>query len=272
MMMPNPFANMTSQWSFDLCVPQQIPPEIPDLIRRGALFIVNHSAGKDSQAMMIELRSIVPASQIVVVHAELPEVEWDGSREHIEATCQNFPIYYVMANKTLLGMVEARGMFPSPQYRQCTSDLKRGPITKLIRKLVRETGNSLIVNCIGLRAEESPGRKKQIPFKLDTKNSVAGREWYTWLPIHAMLEWQVFAAIDAAGEKSHWVYEAGMTRKSCSLCIMSSVQDLKTAARLRPALYERYVRLERRIGQTMLMPVNGRRRFLDEVVGIPVAA
>ena len=66
------------QQSFDFAVPPWIPPEIPALIDRGALFIINDSAGKDSQAMKIKLRSIVPADQLVVVHAELPEVEWDG--------------------------------------------------------------------------------------------------------------------------------------------------------------------------------------------------
>lgn len=30
--------------------------------------------------------------------------------------------------RTYLEMVEQRGMFPSAQYRQCTSDLKRGPL------------------------------------------------------------------------------------------------------------------------------------------------
>lgn len=271
------------QKSFDFGDRLSIPPEIPDLVKRGALFVVNHSAGKDSQAMMIKLRSIVPASQIVVIHAELPEVEWDGSREHIEATCSEFPIYYVMADKTLLGMVEARGMFPSPDNRQCTSDLKRGPIEKQIRRIMKDRGFTIVVNCMGLRAQESSSRSKKIAFQHKPKKSVnrrhrkdgkllhAGREWYEWLPIHSMYEWEVFATIEAAGEKPHWVYEAGMTRKSCSFCIMSSVGDLKTAARLRPDLYERYVRLERHIGQSMLMPVKkGSPRWLEDVVGIPV--
>lgn len=249
---------------------QNVPAEIRSLIARGAMFVCNHSAGKDSQAMMIKLRAIVPADQLVVIHAELPEVEWDGSLEHIEETCSGYPVHVVRAGKTLLGMVEARGMFPSPKYRQCTSDLKRGPITKKIRELSKATGRTIIVNCIGLRAEESPGRRKQTAFKLDEGNSKAGREWYTWLPVHGMREWEVFAAIDAAGEKPHWVYEAGMTRKSCCFCIMASAADLKTAARLVPDLYRRYVHLERKTGQTMLMPANGQRRFLDEVVGIPV--
>lgn len=35
---------------------------IQSLIKRGALFVANNSGGKDSQAMLIYLRSIVPAS------------------------------------------------------------------------------------------------------------------------------------------------------------------------------------------------------------------
>jgi len=58
--------------------------------------------------------------------------------------------------RTYLEMVEQRGMFPSAQYRQCTSDLKRGPIEKYIRSLPHK----VIVNCIGIRAEESSARSR----------------------------------------------------------------------------------------------------------------
>lgn len=37
-----------------------IPNEITTLIGQGALFVSNHSGGKDSQAMLIELLKIVP--------------------------------------------------------------------------------------------------------------------------------------------------------------------------------------------------------------------
>ena len=51
-----------------------IPKEISDLIRTDALFVSNHSGGKDSQAMLIKLLDVIPARQLVVVHASLGAV------------------------------------------------------------------------------------------------------------------------------------------------------------------------------------------------------
>jgi 3'-phosphoadenosine 5'-phosphosulfate sulfotransferase (PAPS reductase)/FAD synthetase len=243
-----------------------IPAEILDLIARGATFIINHSGGKDSQAQTIFLRQIVPAAQLVVVHAELPEVDWDGIKEHIEATVGGLPVHYCTAASTFFGMVERRGMFPSPTNRQCTSDLKRTPIERTIRAIAKATGQTLFVDCVGLRAEESTPRANAKVFRFDAKNSKAGREIYTWLPIHHWTTTQVFAAIELAGQQPHWAYAAGMTRLSCCFCIMSSKGDIKTAARLRPALLARIAATERRLGRAMMMPAKGGpRRYLDEI-------
>lgn len=161
-------------------------------------------------------------------------------------------------------------MFPSPQQRQCTSDLKRGPIERTIRQHIKATGHSgLVVNCMGMRAQESSSRAKLTTFKLNAKNSVAGREWYDWLPIHDWSEDYVFLRIAAAGQSPHWAYAAGMTRLSCCFCIMASKGDLTTAARLNPPLYRKYVDLEKKLGVTMLMPVKGERRTLEQVTGVP---
>jgi len=237
------------------------------LVARGALFVVNHSAGKDSQAMFIKLRMFVPQEQLVVIHAELPGVEWEGTLEHIRDTIGEVPLLVCRnENKTFLDMVEHRQMWPSPKNRQCTSDLKRGPIERTIRRYLKDNPRfgGLVVNCMGMRAEESPGRSKLQPFKYHERNSVAGREWYDWLPIHDMSRDEVFALIESVGEKPHWAYEAGMTRLSCCFCIMSSQEDLKTAARLNPDLYRTYVQTERRIGHTMNMAG----RTLEEVTGV----
>ena len=129
-----------------------IPEVINDLIARKALFVVNHSGGKDSQAMMIKIRELVPHDQIVVIHAELPGVDWPGTMEHAKESAGEFPFVAVRAVKTFFEMVERRGMWPSPKYRQCTSDLKRGPIEKAIRNYVKDLDNKLIVNCVGIRA------------------------------------------------------------------------------------------------------------------------
>ncbi|WP_198529756.1 phosphoadenosine phosphosulfate reductase family protein [Achromobacter sp. DH1f] len=203
-------------------------PEILELISRGALFVVNHSGGKDSQAMYLVLRAFIPASQMVIVHADLGAVEWAGAVDHIKATTTSEPLHICRSRRTLLQMIEERGMFPSPQQRQCTSDLKRGPIERTIRTIVEirikkwvgrgpdarigtqeradalAAGMGLIVNCMGMRAEESSGRAKLTPFKLHTGNSKAGREWYDWLPIHEMLEDQVY-------------------RSTCRACAVSAV-------------------------------------------------
>ena len=113
-----------------------IPDNVNALIKRGALFVVNHSGGKDSQALYHYVMAHVPEEQVVVVHAILPEVEWDGVEEHVRATVTR-PVYTCRARRTLIEMIEERGMFPSPSMRQCTSDLKRGPIEKTVRDIVK---------------------------------------------------------------------------------------------------------------------------------------
>lgn len=247
---------------------EMIPVEIQKLIERGALFVVNHSGGKDSQAMFAYVRKFVPKEQIVVVHAILRDVEWDGIVSHIMANI-DVPFYSCSARRSLLEMIAERKMFPSPSQRQCTSDLKRGPIEKVIRAVSKERGMPLIVSCMGMRAEESSSRAKLVALKLSERNSKAGREWYDWLPIHDWLVGKVFAEIEAASQKPHWAYAAGMSRLSCCFCIMSSKADLSKAAELNPGLYRKYVQLEKDIGQVMMMPSKSKGRLsLEQITGV----
>jgi DNA sulfur modification protein DndC len=243
---------------------------IETLIARGALFVANHSGGKDSQAMLIRLREIVPDQQLLVIHADLGEVEWEGNVDHIRQTIDELPLIVCRSRRTLLEMVNERGMWPSPQQRQCTSDLKRGPIEREVRRHLAANPRfgGLIVNCMGIRAEESPSRSKQKPFRLNERNSKAGRSWFDWLPIHDMKLAEVWTTIATAGQQPHPVYAQGMTRLSCRFCIMASQHDLRTAARLSPDLYRTYVETEKRIGHTLAMDGRG----LEEVTGIKLAA
>ncbi len=230
-----------------------VSKEIQELIERKALFVVNDSGGKDSQAMKIKLLKLVPRDQLVIVHAHLPEVEWDGNLEHIKKYSEGIPVFEVRAGKTFFQMVDHRGMFPSPRYRQCTSDLKRGPIQKFINNYSKEHGFTSVVNCMGIRAEESTSRAKKKTFSFKKANSAKHRQQYDWLPIHTMREYQVWATIEMAGQKNHWSYDEGMTRHSCCFCIMASKADLRTAARLKPELAQRYIETEERLNFTMSM-------------------
>ena len=244
---------------------EEPPDEIKALIQRGAIFCINHSGGKDSQAMFHYIHRHVPESQIIVIHALLPEVDWDGVEEHVITTTLGVPLYTCKSRRTLLQMIEERGMFPSPKNRQCTSDLKRGPI----QKVIRNTGHKLVVNCMGMRAQESSGRSKLTTFKISEANTNAKREWYDWLPIHHWLIEEVFEVIASVGQKPHWAYEKGMSRLSCCFCIMSNKQDLTTAAKLNPELYKRYVDLEKSTGQVMMMPSKKLGRLtLEAITGV----
>lgn len=234
----------------------------------GALFAVSHSGGKDSQAMTVLLADLIPHDQLLFIHAPLDRVEWPGTVEHIRETIPSgIPLIFadVTSGKSLLDRIEERGKFPDPARRWCTSDFKRGPIEREIRRWLKAHPRyqGKVVSCMGMRKDESPGRSKLIPFKLSPKNSKAGRLWYDWLPIHDKETQQVFDMIEEAGQVPHWAYAEGMTRLSCSFCIMASKKDLATAARLRPDLYREYVALEERLNHTL----SPSRKFLPEVIG-----
>ncbi len=206
--------------------------------------------------MAIVLSRIVPRDQLLIVHAPLGEVEWPGVSSHVRDTIPpGVPLIMapVTSGKSLLEQVEERGMWPSSSARWCTSGAKRGPIERELRRYLRahpQFGGRL-VNAMGMRAEESAARAKKLPWKRSERNSKAGREWFDWLPIFGLAEHDVFDVIRAAGQSPHPAYGMGMSRLSCVFCIMASRADLRTAARLHPALYRQYVRLEARIGHTL---------------------
>lgn len=234
---------------------------IHDLILAGALFVSNHSGGKDSQVMLIKLLEIVPPEQMLVVHASLGKMEWPGAMELAEQQAQaaGIPFIVARARKTLLEMVAHRfktrpevPSWPSASTRQCTSDLKRGPIQREVRRFAKTHGFKTIVNCLGLRAEESPGRRKRPTFqKMGISNSV--NTWYEWLPVHQLTTDEVFATIRNAGLEPHYAYSLGNDRLSCVFCIMASKGDLANGARNHPKLLNQYDQMERRTGYTMHM-------------------
>ena len=136
------------------------------LIDAGALVVLNHSGGKDSQAITLQLSEIVPHDQLVVVHAPLGEVEWPVTIEHIRHTIPaGVPLILapIASGKTLLERIEERGQFPDPARRWCTSDFKRGPIEREIRRYLKAHPRfgGRVINCMGMRAEESSSRVRQ---------------------------------------------------------------------------------------------------------------
>lgn len=238
--------------------------------RRGALFVANHSGGKDSAAMLIAMViSGVPLQQIVVVHASLGEAEWPGALEYARDHAQSLGLPFVVARagKTLFDMVERRHAsrpeipcWPSASTRQCTSDLKRGPIAREVRRFADANGYTRVISCMGFRADESSARSKRSIWLENRTQTNGKRTWIDWLPIHSWSVDQVFKAIRAAGRVPHPAYR-GNDRLSCVFCIMGSDRDIQNGARENPELFEKYADLEDRTGYTMHMS----RRSLREI-------
>ena len=131
--------------------PDPIPATVFEMRDQGALFVISHSGGKDSQAMTLMLLDMIPHDQLIVIHAPLGKVEWPGTIAHIQDTIPPdipFILAPVTSGKPLLDRVAERGMFPDPARRWCTSDLKRGPIeretTTLLEGCTRNTKGRLL--------------------------------------------------------------------------------------------------------------------------------
>lgn len=234
----------------------------PDLASYDVI-LINSSAGKDSQAMLTHVVELADAAgvsrdRIVVVHADLGRVEWSGTRELAEEQAAAYGLRFEVVRREigdLLDQVEARGMFPSSQARYCTSDQKTSQVAKLMTRLAtdhRAAGNTApiqILNCLGIRAEESPARAKKQSFHVDSATN-GRRHVDRWLPIFNWSEVEVWNTIHRSGVRYHEAYDLGMPRLSCVFCVLAGRRELILAARHNPELAAEYLRIERKIGHT----------------------
>lgn len=226
------------------------------------VFVINHSGGKDSTRMLGFVRECFPDTPTFAIMADtgfehqrpISAIEFARSR------CAGFnvPLTVVRnSRRTYLQMVEQRGMFPSAQYRQCTSDLKRGPIEKYIRTLPFR----LIFNCMGIRSEESPPRSKLQSLTLNSSLTTKTRTVYNWFPIFEQTLSDVLCWHWENRVPLHPVYvpefhrdgTAGgyLRRLSCRLCIFSTDTDLLAIRQHDPEAFQAVAELEQKIGFTM---------------------
>lgn len=246
--------------------PQLFPlrdDEVPDLGDYDWV-LVNTSAGKDSQAMLdylVELADSqgVSRDRLVAVHCDLGRVEWEGTRELAAEQAAHYGLRFeVVRNRNwadLLERIESRGKWPDAKNRYCTSELKTDQVKRLATRLVAETpalGRPVrILNCLGLRAEESPTRAKKARFRhLEAKSGWSNTKRFVdeWLPIHSWELADVWGRINRSGVPHHPAYDMGMPRLSCSFCVLASRGALVRAVTLRPGLAAEYAAAEARMG------------------------
>ncbi len=256
--------------------------EILELAAQGAFFYIGHSAGKDSMAMYEAIIRLVPSDQVVVVHADLGDVEHVDVKDFIRNNIDGRELLVAHAihadgsPKDFFSAVRARRValdtptakypnarreapaFPSGPNRFCTSDLKRDPIWKVIKRHASKNNVEIVINCVGIRAQESDARALKIEEKgtlnINEKNTVnkrVQRQAFDWWPIAHWSIDEVWAEIAAAGKTPHPAYAAGNERLSCAFCIFGSVNDLRNAAAERPELLAAFAELEIEVRTTM---------------------
>lgn len=245
-----------------MCSSLEEVKRLAERFNKSVAFVINHSGGKDSTRMLGFVREAFPEAPTFGVMADTgfehqrPISAADFARER----CAEVGVSLALvrnSSRTYLQMVEQRGMFPSAQYRQCTSDLKRGPIEKYVRTLPHR----LIFNCMGIRSEESPPRAKLRAISLNSSLTTQTRTVYNWFPIfdqslHDVLSWHWNHDIPL-----HPVYvpefhkngtsEGYLRRLSCRLCIFSTDTDLLAIRKHDPDAFNAVSVLEQKIGFTM---------------------
>jgi 3'-phosphoadenosine 5'-phosphosulfate sulfotransferase (PAPS reductase)/FAD synthetase len=262
--------------------------------------LINTSGGKDSDAMLKALWDWaqcykIPPDRIYVIHAHLQRNEWPFALEHIKTYTRKItgrdPIIVERPQGDVLQMWEDRyqrlqeqGRTTTPHWsssahRYCSSGAKRAQVNKAIIKMF--PADWTVINCIGLRAEESVSRSRAQILKYHEKSPTApslNRYVYTWLPIHqwslkdvwnflgwtledlAALQAEVhenltpgdWKALRAICDKWDWQYALsypiGNTRMSCRLCIMANKSDLTNGIAWNPEHFRQISELERRTG------------------------
>jgi 3'-phosphoadenosine 5'-phosphosulfate sulfotransferase (PAPS reductase)/FAD synthetase len=245
-----------------------VPTEITSAMDRGAALAVSISGGKDSQAMALALvawakrEGYWETNDIFAVHADLGAMEWQGDYAtepvvRAQAAHLGLELHVVTRadGRDLLDRIKDRRetmaqkgqddapFWPSSSTRYCTSDLKREPINKLLRKYTH------VISAEGIRAEESKAREKKPCWAPRKRILSQAREAHTWHPILDWTEDEVWTAIGGRdGHLVHPAYALGNERLSCAMCVFGCDGDLVNGARNNPALFAELLHLERDSG------------------------
>lgn len=229
-------------------------PEVEGLLRAGAPAAFGVSGGKDSclQAFagMAYLDAIGHTGPRVLIHADLGRVEWKDSLPTCQRLAERLDLELVVVRRTSgdmmdrwlqrwvdnvaryeeLSCVKLISPWSSSAMRFCTSELKVAPIC---RDLVRRFPGTTIINAVGIRRQESPGRRKAPITKPQPALTSATHRTrgLNWNPVLDFSEEEVFARLAAERFEVHEGYRRyGMSRISCAFCVLGSEADVIASA------------------------------------------
>lgn len=259
-----------TQLAFDL--PELARPRPTLTLSAYDLIVICSSAGKDSMALLAYVAELIReqeyAGRVVVLHNDLgvtatgEPIEWPGVEAAAREHAGRYGFEFVVRRRPGGGLWDQllgqRRRWMANNARWCTSDQKEGPAMTWITSAVAEFWETLgvpadrpveVLYCLGLRGEESAVRAAQPIVQINERRSSGNRRITRWLPIRDFNIGDVWAEIRRAGLRPHAGYSWGLSRLSCALCVLASMDDLMLAAALRPALAADYRQAEIELGE-----------------------
>jgi 3'-phosphoadenosine 5'-phosphosulfate sulfotransferase (PAPS reductase)/FAD synthetase len=238
----------------EIAVDERIAAALADL---DAIVIFNLSGGKDScaaaKATSLYLDLVGhPRELRFAIHADLGRAEWKSTPGLVERTAAALGVELIVVRRRAGDMVarfatrwtngKARyerletynliGPWAQANKRFCTAEMKAQVIGP---ELARRFRGRRIIQIVGIRRQESDGRKNAPIAKLDDRFAKPGNrhgtEMLLWNPI---VEWPVEDVFDCHARHGLELHEAytvyGSSRLSCAYCVLASLKDLQAAA------------------------------------------
>jgi 3'-phosphoadenosine 5'-phosphosulfate sulfotransferase (PAPS reductase)/FAD synthetase len=239
-------------------------------LQNAQVIFANHSGGKDSQAMLAKLVRMGLKDKIVIIHADLGEMEWEPMHGWIEKNSFGIPVHVVKAEMSFFDLCRKYKRLPSGQARFCTNLLKTVPCENFMKKYCEERGITNAVSVLGIRADESGNRAKMSPLSRKGKVNRATKfkmELTIWYPIFEYTLDEVKKEVADADQELHEVYANGYSRLSCVFCPLARIAEHKKMAKDKPELFQKMVNLERELGKTIRLKQKNKvkyNRYLDE--------
>ena len=179
------------QLSLERTSHRKIPLAIEQAMKMGAALAISISGGKDSDAMLRHLVALHRAEEwkgeLFAITADLGRIEWPGTLEHMQATCNQLNIELVVVRRQKGSMIDRweerrqtlmkqqdmdaiapefssglriqkegdKPFWSSSAARYCTKELKTAEVDRYLRRF------KSVVCAVGIRAEESSSRARK---------------------------------------------------------------------------------------------------------------
>lgn len=197
-------------------------------------------------------------------HREYVLREWpkQGIPDHV---VQEAAVLHEPTGNPFLDLCISKGRFPSRMAQFCTGELKEIPITTQVVFPMLEDG--LVLQWLGIRAEESANRAKQPRFNRHDTGSMIWRPIFNWSLA------DVWKQHSKHGIAPNPLYALGMGRVGCMPCINCRKNELRSISDLFPEHIDRIERWEavvaganKRRAASFFAPINGDVLPISDVV------